>query len=310
MRLLRVSITVADLGRTTAFYRQALGLEAGPEAAWTDPGWLAVLGLDEATKARSVDVALGTQAIELVAFDPPGRPYPSARAANDQWFQHLALVARDIEEKAESVRRTSAGAITEGTPVVLPPNTGRVSAFKFRDPEGHPLELISFPRGVGAPVWQSGPVTGILGYDHTAIAVMDLERSLSFYVGLLDFRISGRSLNRGAEQDRLDGLPDCEVEVVALEPAEVATPHVELLHYRKPLGRPATKRAAANDVASSRQVHAVDDLDGLAARLRAADVGFVSVGVVTLSNGRRTASVRDPDGHMLVLIDAAADLGC
>ena len=86
--LLRVSITVADLAGTTAFYRDALGLEVGPETAWTDAGWLRVLGLDGATKARSVDVAVGGQIVELVAFDPPGRPYPSERAANDQWFEH------------------------------------------------------------------------------------------------------------------------------------------------------------------------------------------------------------------------------
>jgi catechol 2,3-dioxygenase-like lactoylglutathione lyase family enzyme len=298
-----VSITVADLGRITAFYRDALGLEVGPETAWTDAGWLHVLGLDGATKARSVDVAVGAQIVELVAFDPPGRPYPPERAANDQWFEHLALATRDIANVAERLRGPS-GVITEGGPVALPPNTGRVSAFKFRDPEGHPLELIDFPQGVGAPDWQSGPATGILGYDHTAIAVTDLATSLSFYVGLLGFRIGGRSLNHGPEQDRLDGLTGCEVDVVALAPAEVPTPHVELLHYRKPRGRVAAERFRAEDVASARQVHAVDDLDALAARLRGEGIGFVSDRVVTLADGRRAVSVADPDGHMLVLIDA------
>jgi catechol 2,3-dioxygenase-like lactoylglutathione lyase family enzyme len=302
-----VSITVADLAEMTAFYRDALGLEVGPETAWTDAGWLQILGVDKATKARSVDVAVGGQIVELVAFDPPGRPYPSERAANDQWFEHLALVTRDIANMAERLRRGPTGVITEGGPVALPPNTGRVAAFKFRDPEGHPLELIDFPQGVGTPAWQSGPATGILGYDHTAIAVTDLASSLSFYVGLLGFRIGGRSLNRGPEQDRLDGLTGCEVDVVALAPAVVATPHVELLHYREPRGRATTGRIKANDVASARQVHAVDDLDSLSARLRAEGVGFVSDDVVTLADGRRAVSVADPDGHMLALIDAPAE---
>lgn len=305
-QLVRVSITVADLAGAAAFYRDALGLEVRPQTAWTDAGWLQVLGLDRATKARSVDVAVGRQIVELVAFDPPGRPYPSERAANDQWFEHLALVTRDIANMAERLSGPS-GVITEGGPVALPPNTGRVSAFKFRDPEGHPLELIDFPQGVGAPAWQSGPAMGILGYDHTAIAVTDLERTLSFYVGLLGFRIDGRSLNRGPEQDRLDGLTGCEIDVVALAPAEVATPHVELLHYRKPRGRVAAERLRANDVASARQVHAVDDLDSLAARLRAEGVGFVSDSIATLADGRRAVSVADPDAHMLVLIDAPAE---
>jgi catechol 2,3-dioxygenase-like lactoylglutathione lyase family enzyme len=305
-RLLRVSITVADLGRTVAFYRDRLGLDAAPTSRWTDPGWLTVLGLDAATDAQSADVAVGRQIIEAVAFDPPGRPYPSERAANDPWFEHVAMVTHDIAATAERLRRGAPGAITHGPPVVLPPNTGGVSAFKFRDPEGHPLELISFPEGVGAPVWRGGSEAGLLGYDHTAVVVTDLKRSLAFYVGLLGFRIGGRSLNRGAEQDRLDGLAGCEVDVVALEPAEVATPHVELLHYRSPRGGAATERMRASDVASTRQVHAVDDLDALVARLRAEGVESLGDGVVALTDGHRAASVRDPDGHTIVLLEAPA----
>jgi catechol 2,3-dioxygenase-like lactoylglutathione lyase family enzyme len=303
-RLLRVSITVADLAGTAAFYRDTLGLEVGPETAWNDAGRLRLLGLDGATEARSADVAVGRQVIELVAFDPPGLPYPSAPAANDPWFEHVALVTRDVADMADRVRAGAAGAITWGGPVALPPNTGRVSAFKFRDPEGHPLELIDFPRGVGAAVWQGGPAAGILGYDHTAIAVGDVERSLSFYVGLLGFRVGNRSLNRGPEQDRLDGLTGCEVDVVALEPAEVPTPHVELLRYRQPRGRIAAAPTRLDDVASARQVHAVDDLDGLIERLLTAGADVASAGIVTLADGRRAVAVGDPDGHMLVLIDA------
>jgi len=72
-------------------------LEAGPETPWDDPGSLRLLGLDEGTTARSVDVAIGAKAVELVAFDPPGAPYPTPRASNDQWFEHVALVAGEDE---------------------------------------------------------------------------------------------------------------------------------------------------------------------------------------------------------------------
>src|SRR5690606_16398048 len=126
-------------------------------------------------------------------------------------------------------------------------NTGSVTAFKFRDPEGHPLELISFPPGVGAPVWEKVRGEGILGCDHTAISVMNLDRSLHFYADLLGFRIASRSLNQGPEQDRLDDLPGCLVDVVALEPTIITTPHVELLHYRMPPGRPAASAIQASD---------------------------------------------------------------
>ncbi len=300
-RLLRVSITVADLAGTAAFYRDWLGLDVGPEQSLGDPAWADLLGLEPDSTARAVDIMVGGHAIKLVAFDPLGQPYPAMRASNDEWFEHVALVAGDMTAAWERLEGGTPGEVTIGAPVLLPPNTGSVTAFKFRDPEGHPLELISFPKGVGAPVWHQTPGSGILGYDHTAISVMDMERSVDFYTGLLGFHIGGRSLNQGPEQDRLDELPACEVDVVALQPSEVATPHVALLHYRTPLGRTLTAPVNANDVAAARQVHQVDDLETLAKRLKEADVPIVSSGIVTLKAGGRAASVRDPDGHMIVL---------
>ncbi len=56
-----------------------------------------------------------------------------------------------------------------------------------------------------------------------------------------------------------------------------------------------------NDIASTRQVHRVDDLDGLGDRLKGAGAVFVSPGIVTLADGGRAVTIRDPDGHMIVL---------
>jgi catechol 2,3-dioxygenase-like lactoylglutathione lyase family enzyme len=302
-QLISVSLTVADIEEAAGFYRDALGLTVAPERMLEDPAWNSLLGLEPGARVRASDVVTGRQTIQLVAIGPPGKPYPPERASNDQWFQHFALVCHDIAKAAEQLKRSSPGVITKGAPVLLPPSTGSVTAFKFRDPEGHPLELISFPDGVGAPVWQGMSGTGILGYDHTAVSVMDVERSVAFYSGLLGFHVGGRSLNRGPEQDRLDGLTGCEVNVVALEPAVDATPHVELLHYRTPRGRTLVAEVTANDAASVRQIHKVENLDLLIGRLETEGVRFVSPGQVVLKDGGKAVSIRDPDGHMLVLIE-------
>ena len=301
-QLVRVEITVGDLAGTTSFYRDSLGADVGSEQTPGSPAWNAMLGMDKSTSARAVDARFGQHAIKLMAFDPPGRAYPAESAANDQWFEHVALVTSDMSAVWQRLRGGAPGEITGGGPQLLPPNTGGVTAFKFRDPEGHPLELISFPPGVGAPVWRETKGAGILGYDHTAISVTDVDRSIAFYTALLGFHVGGRSLNRGVEQDRLDGLTGCVVDVVALAPVAVATPHVELLQYRTPAGRTLTSAVRADDVASTRQVHKVDDLDALVRRLEAAGIAFVSPGIVTLNDGDRAAAIRDPDGHMIVLM--------
>ncbi len=106
------------------------------------------MGLPANVEARRRRMTLGAQEVELVAFDPPGRPYPEARRSNDPWFQHIALVVDDIAGVFDALQRFDMTPISIGGPQLLPVNTGGVSAVKFRDPDGHPLELLSF-----RPVW-------------------------------------------------------------------------------------------------------------------------------------------------------------
>ena len=296
-RLLRVGRTVTDLPRAIAFYRDAMGFAAGAiEAA--EPAAARLFG---AGRMQCATLRLGEQRLQLSAFDPPGRACVDGTAA-DLWFQHLAIVVPDIDAAFRRVQAQGARAITRGGPQRLPPAAGAVGAFKFRDPDGHPLELIAFPRGAGAPQWQAqAGAGGALGIDHSAISVADIERSVAFYCGLLGLREASRQLNRGPEQERLDALPDVAVEVAALQPPDAATPHVELLGYRRPRGRAAAQVSQADDVACDRLVFEVAGLDALLARLEP-----LPPGGVTLDDGSRAACARDPDGHLLVLWQAPA----
>lgn len=299
--LLRISTTVSDLAGIADFYAEGLGFAPGEVAVADDPAWVQLLGLPPGTSARTLGMRLGAQELELVAFDPPGRPYPPVRAANDMWFQHIAIVVADMDAAWRRLRRLSPESISEGGPQVLPPNTGGVSAVKFRDPDGHPLELLYFPPGVGDATWHRADPPICLGFDHSAIVVGDIRRSLAFYVDLLGFRQAASSLNRGAEQERLDGLRGDVVDVVGLAPAGAATPHLELLHYRQPAGAALVAGVDAADIAATRQVYRVDDLGGLVDRLRGAGAALVAPALVSLRNGLEAAAVRDPDGHMIVL---------
>jgi catechol 2,3-dioxygenase-like lactoylglutathione lyase family enzyme len=139
--------------------------------------------------------------------------------------------------------------------------------------------------------------------DHSAIGVADLERSEAFYAGLLGLDANFRTVNRGPEQDRLDGLHSDGVGIVALQPADPDSPHIELLHY--PVPSQAAAAPAVNDIAATRLTLEVGDLDALVARLQAAGVVFVSPGIVASASGDRAAAIRDPDGHLLILCAVA-----
>jgi catechol 2,3-dioxygenase-like lactoylglutathione lyase family enzyme len=241
------------------FY-QALGFVVGamtpiPAAEMT------VLGLWGAGWRRSL--TLGESRLDLDSFDHPGRSYPDRTSASDLVFQHLALVTDDARAAWRRARNAGATPITRGEPVTLPPSSGEVTAVKFRDLEGHPLELLEFPAGSNT-LWQG---SGTMGIDHSAISVADIVASRRFYErrGLAG---GTRTLNEGPAQVALDGLDDVEVDVLPMTPPN-KQPHVELLRYRQPVGQPHTP-LAANDVAATR--------------------------IAWWSN--RDALVRDPDGHL------------
>ena len=270
--ILTISRVVADLDRAERFYRDALAFRTVGRGR-LDGAIAAALG---AGGAEAVGMRLGSQDVALVRFDTPGRHYPPASRSNDLWFQHLAIVVDDIGAAyAHLSAQPGWTPISAHGPVLLPPANGSVRAFKFRDPDGHPLELIWFPPGQGRPVWhQPGAAGPFLGIDHTALAIAATGRSVAFYRSL-GLMVSTRSLNQGPAQAQLDGLAGARVRVTGLRPGEPGSAGIELLAYLPPGTRAET---VVNDVVTD---------------------------WVTLAAGAPGAprAVQDPDGHRLVLVD-------
>ena len=273
--LRRVMLVTRDPDRLARFYIDAFGAEMATDT--------------ERDRRR---LTLGRQVVDLVAFDPPGRPHPQHLSGRDTAFQHIALVTRDMPAAYARLSHLTGWRAISTRPQTLPAAAGGVTAFKFTDPDGHPLELLAFPAASEPPAWQGRTAKGpVLGFDHTAISVADLARTIAFYtpLGLVE---TSRSLNTGPEQDALDGMESVHVDVVALSPAGAATPHLELLHYRdaQPSGAPP---AALDDGLATRSVLAVPQAvwDRQAATAEGTTGG----------DGRL---VRDPDGHVVELIAA------
>ncbi|MRX49931.1 glyoxalase [Paracoccus sp. S-4012] len=259
MGIAAIRLISADADSLARFYEHGLGFVRAGEASATDP-----FG---ARLRKLIALRLGNERIEIAELAGPVAATTPAQAIGTG-FQHFAIVAPVMAEAfARLDRQPGWTAISQGGPQVLPPASGGVTAFKFRDPEGHPLELLSFPPD-GIPArWQTREGVTV-GIDHTAIVVADTARSLAFY-GRLGLRQIGASLNRGPEQAALDGLPDPLTEVTALAIPAAPPPHLELLCYRW---------------GASRQTPA--DTAPLATR--------------TVCEGG-TTGLRDPDGHRWIV---------
>ena len=287
-----VSITrvVSDLRRAESFYRMLLQF-SGISSGRADPDLLRALG--SAREASEVKLRLGAEEVVLVQLEPATVGYPADSRSDDLWFQHLAIVVSDMDT-AYSRLRSSPGwqPISADGPQTLPASSGGVRAFKFRDPDGHPLELLWFPPRHGDARWQERARAArwdkpFLGIDHTALAVSCTRRSLAFYRSL-GWSIAKKTVNFGPAQSRLDDLPAAHLRVTGLRPVGEAGPGLELLAYEPP-GR-------------ARKSGGLKDSPLQWTTLAAAMAGSSSDAAPL----KRSTAVSDPDGHRFVLVNALA----
>ena len=295
----RIVITVSDLDRTEAFYRDGLGFKTVAKAV-ADPAIGRLLGVSG--PVDTLTMALGREQVEFIRFKEPGRTYPEDSRSPDLWFQHFAIVVSDMNAAYARLRTVEFKPISDGGPQTLPKEDGGVKAFKFRDPDGHPLELLYFPAGQGREVWHSRDQGSVdLGVDHTAISVSQTPASTAFYRGLLGMKAAYEVTNKGGAQDRLDGVLNAQVRITGLRPRSRDGAGIELLDYRnEPRGRP-TPTSRADDLWHAHIVMRVSELDRMVSALARHRVRVVSPGIVRLSNGGRAVEIVDPDGHELML---------
>jgi catechol 2,3-dioxygenase-like lactoylglutathione lyase family enzyme len=303
-----IGMTVGDMERSVGFYSRVLGFEAVSDVEVWGDDWERLQGVF-GLRMRVVRMRLGDESIELTEYlTPRGRPLPADSRSHDRWFQHVAIVVGDMDRAYARLREHRVEHASPA-PQRLPdwnPDAGGIRAFYFKDPDGHPLEILWLPPGKGDPRWHRPGDRLFLGIDHTAIVVTDTERSLRCYRDTLGLRVVGTSENHGAEQERLNNVFGARLRITTLKAA--AGPGVELLEYLAPRnGRPAPADARANDLAHWQTRLATGDAEAAHRAVRGgACGGIISPSVVApaepvLGFGRG-ALLRDPDGHALQVV--------
>jgi catechol 2,3-dioxygenase-like lactoylglutathione lyase family enzyme len=301
-----IGLTVGNLDRAVEFYTKVLSFEVLSEQESTGLALEHLSGVFGA-RCRTATLRLGDERIELTQFlAPEGRPIPADSRSNDQWFQHIALAVSDMDKAYAHLRRHNVRHASSG-PQTLPdwnPNAGGISAFYFKDPDGHVLEVIHFPRGKGNPRWHADADRLFMGIDHTAIVVRDTDQSIAFYSGVLGMKVAGASENHGTEQEHLNNVFGARLRITALRAA--SGPGVELLEYLAPAdGRPTPVDLRMNDLTHWHTTLVAPNADVLAKLLRSSQVSWISPGFVTgddLASGVAVAAqILDPDRHAIVI---------
>jgi catechol 2,3-dioxygenase-like lactoylglutathione lyase family enzyme len=307
--VMMVGLTVSDMQRSVHFYTHVLNFEKTSDHEVGGPAYEGLDGVSGA-RLRIVRLRLGGEYLQLTEYvSGPGRPAPADSRSNDRWFQHVAIIVSDMDRAYARLREFKVQQASTA-PQLLPktiPNAAGIRAFYFRDPDGHPLEILQFPPDKGAPKWQHADGRLFLGIDHTAIVVRNTAASLAFYRDVLGFRVAGESFNFGTEQEHLNNVAGARLHITGLRAAE--GPGIEFLEYVAPTdGRPYPPDERPNDLVHWQTTVRVPDADSAAAVVRRGRFRLLSPGPVELPDTtlgfRRGLRVRDPDGHVVQLVES------
>ncbi len=141
------------------------------------------------------------------------------------------------------------------------------------------------------------------GLDHVSVTVADIDRSLSFYHGLLGIPVLGRGEDEGPTMSGPRGAYPSRFRYADLELGGGQI--LELLQYLAPKRKPI--RPTVYAPGSGHIGIRVRDLDGALDRLRTAGVrprfAPVRVDTPTWWAGARVVYVSDPDGTTVELVE-------
>lgn len=300
-----VGMTVSNMDRSVAFFHDVLTFDKTSDVEVAGEDYERLQGVF-AARLRIVRMRLGDEQIELTEYlTPRGRPIADDSRSNDRWFQHVAIIVSDMDAAYTRLRQHHVEH-SSPEPQRLPdwnPNAGGIKAFYFKDPDGHPLEVLQFPQGKGDPKWQTSSGRLFLGIDHTAIVVSDTAASLTFYRDLLGLRVAGESTNYGPEQERLNNVFGARLHITGLRAG--SGPGIEFLQYVTPgNGRPAAG-IQSNDLAHWETTVTTTDTGRAFEQLVTGRAILVSPSVAMLRHDTRFRAavlVQDPDAHAIKVV--------
>jgi catechol 2,3-dioxygenase-like lactoylglutathione lyase family enzyme len=301
------ALTVSDMDRSVEFFERALDFKKISERTIVDRNYDYLTGVF-GTRVRNVQLKLGDELIELEQYlSPTGQPIPVDSRSNDLWFQHFAVVVSDMEKAFAHIQKFPIAGISSAPQTIPESNKGAagIKAYKFKDPDGHPLELLYFPTDKGNPKWQQPNGKTFLGIDHSAITVGSTERSIAFYENVIGLQVKGGGVNTGFTQEQLDNAFGAVVRITGLRPDRSVGPGLEFLQYVTPSGgRIAPGGLRPNDLVLTRSIVEVDNLRSLVTQLQSNNVTFISPDIVMINGASYSQAllVKDPDGHAVLLV--------
>lgn len=143
-RLDHIGLSVADLERSLAFYRDLLGMEVIRVLECAPTSRLGEVAGIPRCQARIAHLKLGDSMLELFEYqDPRGRPLPTDSRQADHGFIHAGFRSNDV--RADAARLAKLGVRLISEPVEFRPG---VWVVYFFGPDGEVCEIRQTPESI------------------------------------------------------------------------------------------------------------------------------------------------------------------
>lgn len=298
--------TVANLDRSVAFYRDAVGLEldtapALPSGSGRDVGLL--------TNAPGADIRTATfkipgtevRLVLMQVSNVDGKAIVSR--IQDPGVVKLVLRVRNMETEFARVRGQITGIYTSGGGPVRPEGPNGVNqAVITKDPDGCALEFVFQTNPPLADSLAAG--SNIVG-GWASFVVEDLAKSIEFYRDTLGFAINGTGRPAAATLLALEGTPEA-TSTVSTGSRPPGAAYTWFMYDFRGIER-KTLQTRLQDPGTATVSFWVDNVSAILKTLKAAGTRVESGGAepVTLGGSRRVF-VRDPSGILIELVEQPA----
>jgi catechol 2,3-dioxygenase-like lactoylglutathione lyase family enzyme len=139
--------------------------------------------------------------------------------------------------------------------------------------------------------------------EHVGIVVDDLAAAIAFFVEL-GLELEGETLVEGRSVDRITGLDGVRADIAILRPPD-GHGGLELVQFHTPTAAGAEPDAPANTPGIRHILFAVDDIEGVIARLRTHGAELVGE-LEQYGDSYRLCYVRGPQGIIVELAERLA----
>jgi catechol 2,3-dioxygenase-like lactoylglutathione lyase family enzyme len=292
---------VPDLGKSLAFYTDAVGYEIIAQPAELKASTLVHKAMATAPSARARAATLhipgSNLQLQLVQFSGiDGKPFTQHHY--DPGVTRFSVQVRDVyrafnrvKDRGVTIDTTSAG------PVYTQRPNNNTQAVMMRDPDGFVLEFVEAGQMPPTDVPEASNVYNA----RASLAVDRLEAATAFYRDLLGFEVNPPNKANDAVL-ALEGTPRASVRLARSTPP--GSNNVWFLWEFSDIEKVKHSPDVQDPGASAISVQ-VENLPALLKRMQAAGITVETPGgaPVALGDGKTGALVRSPDGLLVELVE-------